>query len=332
MYERHESHIPNPEGYVPPKIGEIIDPASQPDRVVVHATLGDTFNMINTTVADNPNDAGKENPRQTFAMIISPNKVVLDKAVEQMVKAGYPREAIHTRGVPESWVMNNEDTDDNLQVFTRIGHPFDASKMRIWIAKAPNVSYRITYLDEQEVVTYTDYPQTTDPSTGEKELIDAAAEASYQKLKDGIKAKFGEPDKVIIPTGRTYSPQFCVETGSYCWGFNTDALYININDPDTGQQALFDVTKSDTARVVFAGIEHVGTGFTKLWNLGLFAEAGFLRNYVLFTDIQEKDYDFDTGNSIDEHLYWLQIKTKCIDKTSTALKPILQKKMATCSS
>lgn len=320
VYERHVTHIPKMEGYVKPGPGENPPPKTMPNRLVIDASVGDSLNQRHMNTAPSP-----ENPEEElFAIIISGNKVVMEKTAQSLIAGGIPEAAINRMAITDNFVLGSDDKADTFRLIGRIARPFNEEKMAATLSLVNYKFWRVTFPDE--TTDFTPYPvpgcdsldfgEGRPPSPCHRSRIAAAPELTeeqhlaYQQLQKQIVEKFGTPNRFITPGYREYSDEFCIETGSYCWGNNNDSLYVNINEKD-GRIITFDLSQPDS-KIVIVGIDHQAANWADTWNLGFFEPGGVTLGSVGFTDIQKYEYP-DIDPALDNLGFYVQLKAQCND-------------------
>lgn len=319
IYERYLTNIPELWNYKEPKSGEILPDPIAHRRFVVSAAVGESANQLNTSFGSIPFNNGEKG----YIQIYSANKNVSNKIIKNLVDLGYPREFINVYGLPKAYVNENTDYADTYRIIGRIGHSTSSADVGKWVLNNPIGIFRVTFNDKDEKPIGYDLPKETNPITGKNER--QGFDVEWNKFKKIINNKFGEASETIIPKGRSYNSHFCANTGSYCWGYNRDALYLDINDPQTNESAKFDLSKSENSRVVIVGVDHQKTGFTTFWNFGIFSQKGEIRSHFDFEDIQQNKWNAKLGSKFDDKLFWVQIKKKCYKIDQNCIEAKLKK-------
>ncbi len=296
VQERHPDSIEDyPDNVAPLAPAENPPPPVTEGRVVVGHASGDTENKLLLPVADNPNGAG-----QVFAIIYSGNVHTAEMVRAAMEDAGIPAGGLFVKELPPEYVLRADEFADNFRLVLRIAEPVDPVELAMWLRpNAPADPFTPPIEPFRVTVPGIDYapfgPITNiDRSTGVDQKQGTCNIAD--KWEKFVKSKYGKPDVETIMTPRRYDDEFCFETGSYCWGNNNDALYLNAMTKKEDAMEVYDLSGPDS-RVVIAGIDHVASGHALVWNWDIYDGQGVGRAYETyqFSDSQADDYtdDFD---------------------------------------
>ena len=223
-YERDESLL-NLDSYIPPQPGEVVPDPTSPDRYVIDAAMGDSFNQLTLNTAQDPIDRNEE----IFAIIMTGNKVVVRQIIKAMKTAGFPLSAINIASITEDFLFDSSNTADSFRLVGRFA--FDIGKdpeMQKWIDSNPFELWRVT-LNEKHTgfIGYTEWiPKKKNKETGSQEIHqDTNAADLVAIINEVTKSRFGNADYTISGTARYYDDEHCIESGTYCWGNNDDTLY-----------------------------------------------------------------------------------------------------------
>jgi hypothetical protein len=322
FHERDEANFPNPGDRDPLRPGEIPPPPATPDRVVVSSSVGDTENMFNLPSAPNP-----EGPGEVFAKIVSGNQNVAHLVRNSLIAAGFPASAITIKGYPASYVFSTGNDADTYREILRMARPFDDAQMNAYLNPAARnlQAWRVTAPAQPFAgypeVTFTERDTGTDQVSGECGIV-SKWENHWRKE---FRAELGSnPDINVRMEPRRYDDLHCIDTGTYCWGNNNDALYADARYTDD-TLVEFDLSGPDS-RLLITGIDQVADGVSQVWNWDIYDPAtGLAKETLLFTDIQADDYtsDYDDfcaakkGNceckngTLGDKLYWVQVRQTC---------------------
>ncbi len=319
IYERAESIIPRPGDKTPLEEGENPPSPNRSNGVIVDAAAGETMNELTMKYVLNPEDAGNSD---VFVLIVTPNKQMADEIKEAFINSGYPEAGINIKALSEDLYTfgNDPATADTFRIVGRFARPFEDEQAIIdWKANSPVQLMRIT---AKETIGYSPYsPETLiERKTGVHEK-ERSGNGSYGKWLSDTKKEYGIPDKEAVVVGRDYDPMHCIETGSYCWGNNLDALYVNINDPETGKMLEIDLSSPDS-QFVISGVDHVATEYAKFWNFGFYhPETGKAIATIDFDKVQLQEYDdgkkdknkpaSHAKRNLDGKMFRLAVKTDC---------------------
>jgi hypothetical protein len=300
MHERHESRFPNyPDNVQPLKPAENPPDPASPGRVVVSHSIADTENSLLLPSGPNPDDPAG---RDVFAHIVSGNAEVADMVSAALVAAGIPPEAIFVKELPPGYVLTADYLSDSFRMVMRIAEPIDPAEFAAWLRpyaaqgeffRNPLEPFRVT-VPESVGIGYTPFGELTniDRSTGVDQKDGTCNIAD--KWEKYVKSKYGKPDVETVMTPRVYDDQFCHDTGTYCWGNNNDALYLNAMTKKEDAMQVYDLSGPDS-RVVLAGIDSVAAGWADVWNWDIYdggGEGKALETY-LFSEAQADDYTAD---------------------------------------
>ncbi|MGI9258444.1 MAG: hypothetical protein ACR2QQ_06395 [Gammaproteobacteria bacterium] len=319
FHERHKSNIPNyPNDVLPLNPAENPPPPVNADRVVISSSVGDTENTLVLPSGPNPDVPGG---LPVFAKIITGNAHVAALIGDAMVAAGIPESAIFVKQLPSTYALTADEFADTYREILRMAQPLDNANLGAWLASKPLDPFRVTvpgigFIGYPEVV-HTQRDTGVDQKDGTCNIAD--------KWEKHVQRKFGKPDQKIVMTPRDYDDEFCIETGTYCWGNNNDALYLNAMTKHEDAMATFDLSGADS-RVVIAGIDHVASGWAEIWNWDIYDGQGGGKAFetFLFSDAQADDYgpDMDEfcaenpgqcncGADLVDKLYWVQLRETC---------------------
>jgi hypothetical protein len=319
MHERHESSIPNyPDNVQPLEPAENPPDPASPGRVVVSHSIGDTENSRLLPSGPNPDDPGG---RPVFAHISTGNARVADTVSAALVAAGIPAEAIFVKELPSDYVLTADEFADSFRMVLRMAEPIPDGELAAWLATRPLEPFRVTVpgigVSEYGPVTHIDRDTGTDQKKGNCNIAD--------KWEKFVQRQFGKPDVKTIMTPRIYDDEFCHMTGTYCWGNNNDALYLNAMTKHEDAMEVYDLSGPDS-RVVVAGIDHVASGWADVWNWDFYdgRGAGTALETYLFSEAQADDYGPDIEEFCDQNpgqcncgvdlvdkLYWMQLRQNC---------------------
>ncbi len=309
-YERHKAHIPRLAGYRRLQPGEKIPPASAPDRYVVDAAIGDTFNNHTLNSAPDPFNEGSE----LFALIISANRNVETRVRQALNAAGVTDAAINTLALPGDHVFVGNDIPDreadSFRMVGRIARPFEEAAVKRYLRPGTLKLWRVAY--EKNSVPAAPFAVAEQRSrySGRAEL-NGRAGREFLQFQKHVKHRFGEPDRMIHSSARQYDDRHCIETGSYCWGNNNDALYVDINAPGSEQLAKFDLS-GPGSRVIILGVDHQRLRYADFWNFAWFdPESGASLGSFDFTDIQRRRFELPADASVGNSAYFIQLRRRC---------------------
>ena len=321
LYERHREHLSNAAGFVPPVKGESVPEPTMDGRYVIDASVGDSYNhrVLKTGTLDEPGGA------DNFAMVISGNRIVMQRVVNNLLDNGYPESAINRVELPESYVFGLDEKADTFRLVGRIARPFDEAAMTGFLRESL-FQYKLWRVTFDPATTGVELYPTPDcsnlknqkgilpvPCHKDRKLpgaeLTGGQDLAYSQFKQSVKHKLGEPTRILQPVYRRYDDEFCLATGTYCWGNNNDATYVNINDPETDALAFFDLS-SPSSKVVIAGIDHQLAGWADMWNLGYFDPDGATLGSINFADVQKNNYA-SLDSNIDGKAFYVQLKENC---------------------
>jgi hypothetical protein len=290
MHERHESSIPNyPDNVQPLEPAENPPDPASPGRVVVSHSIGDTENSRVLPSGPNPDDPGG---RPVFAYIVTGNAQVADMVSSALVEAGIPAGGLFIKELPPDYVLTADEFADSFRMVLRMAEPIPPGELAAWLATRPLEPFRVTVpgigVTGYGPVTNIDRDTGVDQKDGTCNIAD--------KWEKFVESKFGKPDVRTVMTPRVYDDEFCHHTGTYCWGNNNDALYLNAMTKHEDAMEVYDLSGPDS-RLVVAGIDHVASGWADVWNWDFYDGHGggsALETY-LFSEAQADDYtaDFD---------------------------------------
>ncbi len=173
-----------------------------------------------------------------------------------------------------------------------------------------------------EDIGYIPFPveEEIDRLTGRKELKPWQKD-NYRQWLRATKREYGRYDAAAVIKARDYSAEHCIETGSYCWGNNLDALYVDINDASTEKMLVVDLNDPDS-QLVISGVDHVATNYAKFWNFGFYhPDTGRAIATIDFDKVQLQEYDNRRPNprkpvtyierSADKNFFRLAVKSDC---------------------
>jgi hypothetical protein len=227
-----------------------------------------------------------------FAIIYSGNMDTAEMVRAALEGALIPPEAIFVKELPPEYVLRPDEFADNFRLVLRLAEPIPSEELDDWLDPRPIEPFRVTVPG----INYTPYGPIThiDRSTGVDQKEGTCNIAD--KWEKFVKSKYGKPDVETIMTPRRYDDEFCFATGTYCWGNNNDALYFNAMTKKEDAMYVYDLSGADS-RVVLAGIDHVATGHSLVWNWDIYDGQGSGRAFETyqFSDSQGDDYtaDFD---------------------------------------
>ncbi|WP_139117579.1 hypothetical protein [Endozoicomonas atrinae] len=336
IYERSESEIPRPGDKTPLEEGENPPTPNRSNGVIVDAAAGETRNEITMNYIPNPDFGGEG---EVFVHIATPNQIMAEEIKKAFIASGYPEKGINIKALSDKLYTfgNDPATADTFRIVGRFARPFkDEQAVLDWTKSNPVKLMRVT---ADENIGYISFPVETllERKTGVHEK-EKSGNGSYGEWLSDTKKEYGIPDKEAVVVGRDYDPQHCVETGSYCWGNNLDALYVNINDPETGKMLEIDLSSPDS-QFVISGVDHVATEYAKFWNFGFYhPETGKAIATIDFDKVQLQEYEdgkkdknkpaSHAKRNLDGKMFRLAVKTDCsgvnncyeIDPTQSAGK------------
>jgi hypothetical protein len=292
MHERHESSIPNyPDNVQPLKPAENPPDPASPGRVVVSHSIADTENSRLLPSGPNPDDQAGQ---PVFAHIVSGNAQTADMVSAALVAAGIPAEAIFVKELPPEYVLTADEFADSFRMVLRMAEPIDPAELFAWLHPAPFRNPLEPFRVTVPGIGYTPFGELTNiPRSTGVDQKDGTCNIA-DKWEKFIRSKYGKPDVETIMTPRVYDDQFCHDTGTYCWGNNNDALYLNAMTKKEDAMQVYDLSGADS-RVVLAGIDHVATGWADVWNWDIYDGHGggtALETYI-FAQAQADDYAAD---------------------------------------
>jgi len=319
MHERHESSIPNyPDNVQPLEPAENPPDPASPGRVVVSHSIGDTENSRVLPSGPNPDDPGG---RPVFAHIVTGNAQVADMVSSALVEAGIPAGGLFIKELPPDYVLTADEFADSFRMVLRMAEPIPPGELAAWLATRPLEPFRVTVpgigVTGYGPVTNIDRDTGVDQKDGTCNIAD-----NWEKF---VESKFGKPDVRTVMTPRVYDDEFCHHTGTYCWGNNNDALYLNAMTKHEDAMEVYDLSGPDS-RVVVAGIDHVANGWADVWNWDFYdgRGAGTALETYLFSEAQADDYGPDIEEFCDQNpgqcncgvdlvdkLYWMQLRQNC---------------------
>ena len=288
VYERVEPLLPNPGDRTPLLEGENQPDPKRVTGVVIDAAVGETRNEFTMKNIPNPEALGEG---QVFVHIATPNQVLAEEIKQTFVANGYPEAGINIKGLPEEYFNfgNDPETADTFRIIGRYARPFVSEEEFVnWTDSQPLQLMRVT---ASQGIGYTPFPVEIELNrlTGTHEL-EKGGNGDYNKWLSDTKKEYGKPDSEATVIPRDYSAQHCIETGSYCWGNNLDALYVDINDPETGKMLVVDFNDPES-QLVITGIDHVATNYAKFWNFGFYhPETGKSIDTIDFNEVQLQEY------------------------------------------
>lgn len=320
MVERHKDSIPGyPADVDPLKPAENPAPPANPDRVSIWASVGDTENDLVMTGGPNPDDPSG---LPVFAKVITANAEVAERIRMALVTGGIPGEAITIKEVPASYTLTDDEFADSFRDVLRIAEPIDPQVLGAWLASSPLEPFRVTY----QGIGFTGFDEVVhiDRDTGIEQAKGVCGIAD--KWEKFVRNRFGEPTKTTVMSPRVFDDEHCIETGTYCWGNNNDALYLNAMTKKRDAMAVYDLSGADS-RVVLAGIDHIKSGWANVWNWDIYDGNGSGRAFetFLYSEAAEADYSADkaafceefpgkcacAGDEAVDALYWVQLRQSC---------------------
>lgn len=309
VYERSSSEIPNPgdkspllEGENPP------DPKRAVNGVIIDASVGETRNEFTMKYIPNPEALGEG---EVFVHIATPNQILADEIKEAFIDSGYPEEGINIKPLAEKYFTfgNDPATADTFRTIGRFARPFaDPDAFMAWTESKPLKLMRVTAIEETGYIPFR-AEEELNRLTGTQELS-LVGQGVYNQWLTETKKTYGKPDYKGEVVARDYSAEHCIETGSYCWGNNLDALYVDINDPATEKMLIIDLNDPNS-QLVITGIDHVATNYAKFWNFGFYhPDTGKSIDTIDFNEVQAQEYNSKKGNA-DGKLFRLAVRADC---------------------
>ena len=321
IVERHKDSIPGYPSQVDPlNPAENPAPPANPDRVSIWASVGDTENDLVMSGGPNPDDPSGA---PVFAKVITANAEVAQRVESALISAGIPAEAIYIKQIPESHTLTADEYADSFRDVLRVAEPVDPLLLGAWLQSQPLEPFRVTYQGVGfsgygDEAVHIDRDTGIDQGKGECGIAD--------KWEKFVRNKFGSPDKTTVMNPRIFDDEHCIRTGTYCWGNNNDALYLNAMTKQQDAMEVYDLSGEDS-RVVIAGIDHVKSGWARVWNWDIYDGAGTGRAFetFLFSQAAEADYSAEKAEFCDKFpdkcscageeaidaLYWVQLRQSC---------------------
>lgn len=350
MYERHMDMVPSPEDREPMKPAENAPPATTPERWIISNDVGDTTNKLVINTAPDP-DGVEE--REVFIKVIGGNEKVTNQVINSFKEAGFVydkkgrRGHVYLKPLPGSHVLSTDVYGDSYREILRIARPFDQDEFDDWKATTPIQPMRVSFpgINVKRFEEAVAYP--TDRDTGEAQGDGPAGIAAL--WEQYVMSKYGTPDVTTVMNPRVYDDAFCEDSGSYCWGNNNDALYMNamVAELDENGYPLamqkYDLSGS-SSRVVLTGIDHAKNGWATIWNWDIYngeaiqfpgnPEFGSALETYTFTDAAEFDYSADkaefcgvypvecaeAGAEAVDALYWVQLRQTCSESDAPCVE------------
>jgi hypothetical protein len=286
FHERNKNQFPNL-APLPLRPGENPPPPATPDRIVVSSAVGDTENTLVLHSAVDPDDPSG---LPVFAKIITGNDNVAQLISSALIASGFPAEAITVKALPSTYVFAADSSADTFREILRMARPFDQQAMNDYIASQPFDPWRVTVPG----IAFAGYPEVThtERDTGTDETAQTCN--ITKKFTKFVQRKHGKPDAEYTGEPRDYDDEFCIDSGTYCWGNNNDALYYDFRNTDDSL-GTFDLGDADS-RLVVVGVDHQAIGHSEVWNWDIYDPSnGLAQETFLFSDAQADDYgpDFD---------------------------------------
>lgn len=368
MYERHQDIVPRPEDFEPLKPAENPPAPTIPERLLISNDVGDTENQLRLPSAPHPTG---ELEGDVFIKILTGNKKVAKKLIKSFEKAGYhyvkhddddsssdddssddssdDKRHGHKKGekckakghiivkeLPDSHNLVTDEFGDSYREILRVARPFDQDEMDAWMASNPIRPFRVSFPGIK--VKRFGPAEFTDRDTGEQQGDGVCGIAA--SWEDYVASKFGTPTLTTIMNPRIFDDVFSEETGTYAWGNNNDALYLNAMVPELDENGYplamqtYDLSGANS-RMVLTGIDHVKSGWSVVWNWDIYnGEAinfpgnppfGSALETFQFSQAAEADYTADkiefcsqypeqcacAGAEAVDALYWAQLRQTC---------------------
>ncbi len=318
-YERPMTALSAPDRYQAPAPGEKIPAPSAAGRIVVDASIGDTLNNHTLRRAADPYDPDAE----LFVLIITGNPQLAARITAALENAGVAMAAINTIGIPDSFVFSDETTPgvaDSFRLVGRVARPFDEAAVRRYLRPNTSTLWRVTY--PRDTIAGGGYPPPTYRSreTGSPEL-DASARREFEALKQWVIGQHGEPRAIVPAVARHYNNTSCIESGTYCWGNNNDALYVDIKQPGAAGLAEFDLN-APTSKIVIVGVDHHRLGFADFWNFAWFdRDSGANVGSFGMQDLRGKRFQLPADAPAVDGGFAVTIRSQCGDGEPYCIPP-----------